>query len=241
MTPESALIVPVPEAEPVVKNLRARFDPAAPAGVPAHITLLYPFIVPDALDESILAELEAIFSGVVAFPFNLSTTALFPEVFYLVPDPADPFSRLTAAIATRWPETPPYGGIYAETVPHLTVAQTSDDSIVDTIQRKIEPVLPLACRAREAWLMVNREDLFGLVTCSSKPGRFNSTCSGSMPLSARFSRSSWLSLMLRRSFSVSRTSAFLLSSSILVSSLTRTSIHYHSERTWIDLSREIFV
>jgi hypothetical protein len=41
---ESALVVP--EAEPLVKPFRDRYDPSAAAGVPAHITLLYPFKQP---------------------------------------------------------------------------------------------------------------------------------------------------------------------------------------------------
>ena len=40
---ESALVVLVPEAEGVVKPFRDLHDPSAAAGMPAHITLLYPF------------------------------------------------------------------------------------------------------------------------------------------------------------------------------------------------------
>ena len=39
---ESALVVLVPEAERLVKPFCERYDPSAAAGVPAHITLLYP-------------------------------------------------------------------------------------------------------------------------------------------------------------------------------------------------------
>ena len=46
---ESALIIAVPEAEPLVKALRERFDWSAAQGVPAHITILYPFIPPEKL------------------------------------------------------------------------------------------------------------------------------------------------------------------------------------------------
>ncbi|HEX9447459.1 MAG TPA: hypothetical protein VF920_05740 [Dongiaceae bacterium] len=34
----------VPEAEALVGALRARFDPSASQCVPAHVTLLYPFL-----------------------------------------------------------------------------------------------------------------------------------------------------------------------------------------------------
>jgi hypothetical protein len=46
---ESAFIVRVPEAEPHVAHLRERFDPMALLGVPAHITLLYPFLSPEQI------------------------------------------------------------------------------------------------------------------------------------------------------------------------------------------------
>ena len=158
MTAESALIVPVAEAEPVVAELRKRFDPAAPTGVPAHITVLYPFIAPEDLDESIVAELEATFASVDQFRFVLSGVARFPDAVYLAPDPADRFSRLTAAIATRWPTNPPDGGVYDTIIPHLTVAQTSDDKVAAEIRRIIEPALPVACTGSEAWLLTGSND-----------------------------------------------------------------------------------
>ena len=39
---ESALLVAVPEAEPLVGALRLVHDPSAAVGVPAHITILLP-------------------------------------------------------------------------------------------------------------------------------------------------------------------------------------------------------
>jgi 2'-5' RNA ligase len=157
MTSESALVVPVREAEPFLKDLRARFDPAAPAGMPAHVTVLYPFVEPETLDESTLEDLAAIFSGVTPFPFTLSNVSRFPEVVYLAPDPTDRFSRLTAAIATRWPEAPPYEGVFDDVVPHLTVAHTSDAMVIEEIRRSLEPALPIACTARQAWLMIGHD------------------------------------------------------------------------------------
>jgi hypothetical protein len=43
---ESALLIPVPAAEPTVQRWRERLDPACRLGVPAHVTLLYPFVAP---------------------------------------------------------------------------------------------------------------------------------------------------------------------------------------------------
>jgi len=42
---QTALIAPVPEAEACVGAWQARFDRSAALGVPAHITVLHPFIL----------------------------------------------------------------------------------------------------------------------------------------------------------------------------------------------------
>lgn len=42
---ESALVMLVPQSEALVRSFRDRYDPSAAEGIPAHITLLYPFKV----------------------------------------------------------------------------------------------------------------------------------------------------------------------------------------------------
>ena len=65
--PESALVLAVPEAEAAVGALRAAHDPSAADGMPAHITLLYPFRDPARVDAALLAELAAFFAQVPAW------------------------------------------------------------------------------------------------------------------------------------------------------------------------------
>jgi hypothetical protein len=55
--PRSALIVEVPAAEPAVARHRERLDSSAPLGVPAHITVLYPFLPPGAIGPAVLGDL----------------------------------------------------------------------------------------------------------------------------------------------------------------------------------------
>ena len=59
--PRSALIVAVPEVEPLVGDWRSRYDNAT-LGVPAHVTLLFPFVPAAQLDDVLLGELEALFA-----------------------------------------------------------------------------------------------------------------------------------------------------------------------------------
>jgi 2'-5' RNA ligase len=150
---ESALLVPVPEAEPFVQRHRFRHDSVALRGVPAHITVLFPFVAPDAISAATTDTVRQAVTRFSVFPFSLTSLERFPEgACYLAPDPAEPFARLTLAIAEHFPAYPPYGGAHLNVIPHLTVAQ-SPDAPADELE-EIERHLPIRCIARETWLMV---------------------------------------------------------------------------------------
>src|SRR5215831_9843437 len=76
---QTALLVPVPAAEPIVGRHRARHDAAARDGVPAHVTVLYPFLPPAGIGESLLASLGRLFAGFAAFEFTLDRVGWFGE------------------------------------------------------------------------------------------------------------------------------------------------------------------
>jgi 2'-5' RNA ligase len=154
----SALVVLVPEAEASVKPFRDRYDPSAAAGMPAHITLLYPFKPPDEVDEVVLDSLRHCFTRFAPIQFSLSSIRRFPiEVLYLAPEPDEPFRQLTLAIWDRYPETPPYGGKWSNIVPHLSVAWLADEQQLDDITNDFVEVsqekLPIQATASEVALM----------------------------------------------------------------------------------------
>lgn len=119
---ETAFIIRVPEAEPCVGDLRERFDASARLGVPAHITVLYPFMPAEHITGAALRRAQSVFDDVPAFPFVLSRVARFPDVVYLAPEPATPFVALTQALARHFPDYPPFRGEHEVVIPHLTVA-----------------------------------------------------------------------------------------------------------------------
>jgi hypothetical protein len=157
---ESALVVVVPEAEPLVADLRAQYDRSAARGMPAHVTVLYPFRHPDALDAPVLGALSDTFARQAAFRYALVGVCGFPGVVYLAPQPRDPFDALTRAVAARFPDTPPYAGAIADPIPHLTVAQSPPAAALDEISGQLlaslGATLPLACEARAVTLATKR-------------------------------------------------------------------------------------
>ena len=93
---ESTLVILVPETEGLAQSFRDRYDPAAKSGMPAHITLLYPFKSPNEIDGRVLDILSHCFSRFPPFRFSLARINQFPgETLYLVPEPEDPFRELT--------------------------------------------------------------------------------------------------------------------------------------------------
>jgi 2'-5' RNA ligase len=123
---ESALFVVVPEAEPLVGTLRAQFDPAALVGIPAHITVLFPFMPREHLTSAVLGKLRAVLSSLPSFEFALERVAKFPRSTYLAPEPAEPFAAMTAALVREFPDYPPYEGRFSRVIPHLTVADQDE-------------------------------------------------------------------------------------------------------------------
>ncbi|MCX4781441.1 2'-5' RNA ligase family protein [Streptomyces sp. NBC_01264] len=146
----TALIVRIPEAEPVVRGWRDRIDPAARAGagVPAHVSVLYPFLQEDLIDAPVLAGIAAALSPHHAFDLRFERTDRFPGMLYLAPEPDAPLRRLTRAITERWPDVRPYGGRYPDPVPHLTVAQRAAEADLDAAEADLGGRLPLTARAR---------------------------------------------------------------------------------------------
>ena len=143
---QSALGVTVPEAESWVKDLRQRYDPTAAVGMPAHVTVLFPFISPDLLTDSDLARTTETFQRFQPFQFKLEQIGRFPESLYLIPEPDEPFISLTEAIVREFPESPPYDGKFPKIIPHLTVANRSAEfsAIAETelsgIMKELGPI-----------------------------------------------------------------------------------------------------
>ncbi|WIX90634.1 2'-5' RNA ligase family protein [Amycolatopsis sp. DG1A-15b] len=122
---ETAVIVPVPAADAVVGPYRQALDHSAAWGVPAHVTVLYPFLPPDRITAAVAGDLGEVLTGAGSFECVFSRVAWFgQEVVWLAPDPAGPFRALTERVWGRFPQCPPYGGAHPEVIPHLTIGST---------------------------------------------------------------------------------------------------------------------
>ena len=135
---KTALVIPVPEAEPHVGAFRTRYDGAGENGIPAHVTIVFPF-------GDTAAGLDELFARFGPFDFALTRVERWPDALWLAPEPDAPFAELTRAVVERYPDYPPYEGEHDTVVPHLTVAHRLQAP--PAVDEQLRLVLPITARA----------------------------------------------------------------------------------------------
>jgi 2'-5' RNA ligase superfamily len=151
---ETALLLPVPAAEPAVGEHRARLDEAASDGVPAHVTVLFPFLPPAGIDESVLASLRRLFAGLATFEFTLDKVGWFgEELVWLGPRDPAPFNAVTDLVFAAFPSCPPFGGRHTELIPHLTIGHLGGPQALRAAAESVAVCLPIEAVATEVILM----------------------------------------------------------------------------------------
>lgn len=154
LRPHSGLIVEVPESEAAVAHHRDALDINARGGVPAHFTVLYPFLPPDRIDGAVLRDLTALFAAVPAFDIALTHTSWFDRhVLWLAPEDPAPFRALTALVHAAYPDFPPFAGLYDDVVPHLTVGHGEKLAEMAQAEIDVKQHLPIRSVARAVTLM----------------------------------------------------------------------------------------
>jgi hypothetical protein len=146
---ESAVVVLVPDADPLVDAHRQQFDVSASWGIPAHLAVIYPFVTPRQVDDALLAGLAELLAAEPAFDCTFTGTAWFgEEMLYLVPDPEEPFRRMTRRVAEAYPDHPPFRGAHGEPVPHLSIGQRRQGDLagLEQAQKVLCEAMPLRTR-----------------------------------------------------------------------------------------------
>lgn len=157
---QTAVLVPILAAESVVGPHRDRLDRAAGWGIPAHVTVLYPFLPPDALNDDALGRLGTAIASEPEFDATFSETGWFgSDVLWLGPEPAELFRRLTLAVWQAFPDSPPYGGAFDDIHPHVTVGERSMGAAGDLERAEddVRPRLPLVQHVDHVLLMAGTD------------------------------------------------------------------------------------
>lgn len=128
----SAIVVPVALPDALEAIRRDHVDNAR-LGVPAHVTLLFPFVPATSLDQGTIDRARAVIAASEAFDVEFADVMSFDPiptkegVVWLAPEPDAPFIATTEALAKAFPDYLPYGGIHETVIPHLTLANVDID------------------------------------------------------------------------------------------------------------------
>ncbi|MER6314232.1 2'-5' RNA ligase family protein [Streptomyces sp. NPDC001581] len=153
----TAVVVALPDAAPLL-DAAWRIDPAlVRRGVPAHVSLLYPFVPEAALtgeDEKGVRSLAAGFPVAELVLGELVAESGFVAVS--VPE----LQPLVDAFRAQWPELRPYGGRFgARPAAHVTVAMGADDPTASArVRAAVGSLLPLCARAAAVQVVVLTEE-----------------------------------------------------------------------------------
>ncbi|MEO5703861.1 MAG: 2'-5' RNA ligase family protein [Candidatus Limnocylindrales bacterium] len=160
---ESALIVPI-RLPAALAEIRLRETRDGPAGVPGHVTLLYPFAPAAAIDRRVIAEVTAVIAAAPMFDARFQEVRRWEPgggasegVVWLEPEPSAPFNELTRLLFAAFPAYPPYGGMHDETIAHVSLAAI-DRTHQDAVEAEARRWLPFRRRVRVATLIVEGED-----------------------------------------------------------------------------------
>lgn len=165
----SGLVLLTPALDDRFGDLRAVHDPAARQGMPAHVTVLYPFMDPKLITPAARARLAAAIAGFRRLELSFARVGRFPEALWLAPEPTEPLVALTRAIAAVFPGYPPYGGQFPTLIPHVTLAMGEGldlGALEPEVRRRLSPAIvqPVASvslftTVQRRWREVDRFEL----------------------------------------------------------------------------------
>jgi 2'-5' RNA ligase len=124
--------------------------------VPAHITVLFPFVPLDQLDAACKI-LRKLMSDVAPFDVTLDGYGHFPTATYLKPADPAPIKALYYRIHTAFPNYPPYRGAFGvdDITPHMTVGEFQSE--IERASADFPPYKPISFRVSNLHLVVGIE------------------------------------------------------------------------------------
>jgi hypothetical protein len=148
----TVLLARVPAVDRVVAAFLEAFpDPARPGGPTgradpyAHVTVLGPFVPRADVTAELVAELTALVKDLLPVTVSFTRVRRWEDgLVWLEPDQPAVFQELTARVHGRWPEHPPYSGLFDEVIPHLSLGRSNAYPTAGDYLGPIEHLMPIS-------------------------------------------------------------------------------------------------
>jgi hypothetical protein len=103
-------------------------------------------VPPEQITAAVIGKAATVVASVPGFDCQFAGTSWFgDQVVWLTPEPASPLRALTAAVHAAFPQCPPFGGAFADVIPHLTVGDRPEGGpgTLRAAEAEVLPALPI--------------------------------------------------------------------------------------------------
>jgi 2'-5' RNA ligase len=122
------MIVVPHEVQAIAVPILRQYAPETLIRVPAHITVLFPFVPAEQLDDT-ANKLYQVCESIPPFEITLDGYDSFPGFTFMRLVNPEPVRALFRTLFKEFPDYPPYGGRFGnELNPHLTVAEFASEA-----------------------------------------------------------------------------------------------------------------
>ncbi len=152
----AVVIMAPPQVQRFAVPLMRQYSGESLLRVPAHITVLFPFVPQDALDDA-CRTLRDLCADAPPFEVTLDGYGHFPTVVYLKPANPAPIKALFRKIYAAFPDYPPYRGEFGrdEITPHMTVAEFKSEAEREAVT--LPTFAPISFKVRRLHLIAGVE------------------------------------------------------------------------------------
>ncbi|MEP7291800.1 MAG: 2'-5' RNA ligase family protein [Chloroflexota bacterium] len=152
----AVVIVAPPHIQTFATPLRLKYGFEGMLRVPAHITVLFPFVPLDELDAA-CETLRPLFADVPPFEVTLDGYGHFPTATYLKPANPEPIKALFRLIHGAFPGCPPYRGAFGsdDIIPHMTIGEFGSE--IERASAEFPAYAPISFRVPHVHLIVGME------------------------------------------------------------------------------------
>jgi len=130
MTLFSGVVIFAPhEVQAVVVPIRRQYTPESLIRIPAHLTLMFPFVPHELLDAA-AQTIKSVCANIEPFDITLAGYGQFPRTIFMQPTNPEPINAVFRKLYAVFPQYPPYGGAYGDDIyPHVTVAEFKNEDV----------------------------------------------------------------------------------------------------------------
>ncbi|AHH93754.1 2'-5' RNA ligase family protein [Kutzneria viridogrisea] len=152
---QTAIVLPVPAADPILNAVARSHPHAVRPGISAHVSLLYPWLPVSEVDDAEVSALAEVVGGTPRSVVQFEEVGREPGFVYLS---SPGLTTLTDAVRARWPGVAPYGGRFGPNpVAHLSVAMGVTDEEAEQVAATAREHLPLKATLDEVWVVAHED------------------------------------------------------------------------------------